>query len=76
MSEQETLTCDRAGKRCEGPVEHRLYDNGTRLKTATLCEHHFDERLRAVDRALEYMSPSRPSWFDEGYAGERWDDDY
>lgn len=37
------------------------------------CEERYH---RACERAAEYNSPCAPDWFDPGYAGERWDDDY
>lgn len=36
------------------------------------CETVYQERMA---RAREYQCANPPSWFDEGYAGERWDED-
>ncbi|MCR9292037.1 MAG: hypothetical protein NXI32_04910 [bacterium] len=44
--------------------------------TFGLCPECCDKHHRARERAAEYDSPCPPAWFDESYAGERWDDDY
>ncbi len=40
------------------------------------CPKCVDRSLRAQERAAEYNTPCAPSWFDPGYAGEHWDEDY
>jgi hypothetical protein len=60
---------------CAGPVEYRVTPDRTDGKPFARCEHHFELRLDQSERNLELMSPARPAWFDESYAGERWDED-
>lgn len=40
------------------------------------CQKCVDRYHEARERAAEYNSPAPPEWFDESYAGERWDNDY
>jgi hypothetical protein len=61
---------------CEGDVEMRMTSDRTDGKHFPRCEKHYDAREAKSAHNLELMSPARPSWFDEGYAGERWDDEY
>lgn len=58
---------------CQGAVELRTVDL---LKWWPRCEKHFEERLEKQEHINELLSNTPPAWFDEGYAGERWDDDY
>lgn len=58
---------------CSGPVEFRSMDG---YKAWPRCEKHFDERLKKQEHINELTSDTPASWFDESYAGERWDDDY
>jgi hypothetical protein len=60
---------------CAGPIELRTTPDRTDGKHFARCEHHFDVRMESVARTLELTSPARPAWFDESYAGERWDED-
>lgn len=62
---------------CEGAVEYRTPLSGTGCAFPR-CDKHWDERLDRQERInRDYPdSPVPPSWFDESYAGERWDDDY
>jgi hypothetical protein len=69
------LSCIDGPGDCAGPVEYRTTPDRTDGKAFARCEHHFDQRMTSVDRNLELMSPARPAWFDEGNAGERWDED-
>ena len=71
----EPLTCLDGPAGCAGPVEHRTTPDRKDLKSFPRCEAHFEARLATVERNLELMSPVPPAWFDEGYAGERWDED-
>lgn len=75
------LTCDHAGNPddpCDtGPVEYRMSNTRTQ-RSSPLCARHQRQRLdrmREID-ARYPDSDSPPEWFDESYAGERWDDDY
>jgi hypothetical protein len=70
------LSCvDRGGAEpCAGEVEYRTTPDRADGKPFPRCEHHFDLRMRSVERNLELQSPVRPAWFDESYAGERWDE--
>jgi hypothetical protein len=74
------LTCEQAicidgPADCAGPIELRTTPDRTDGKHFARCEHHFDVRMESVARTLELTSPARPAWFDESYAGERWDED-
>jgi hypothetical protein len=60
---------------CRGKVEYRLSPDRSDFKSFPRCEAHFDERLASAERTLELMSDTRPAWFDESYAGERWEED-
>lgn len=40
------------------------------------CPVCAEKKLAAMERAREYESDVAPEWFDPGFAGERWDDDY
>jgi hypothetical protein len=60
---------------CEGTVEMRMVNPST-WRHRELCEKHQREHLKVYEHAQELMSPTPAPWFDESYAGERWDDDY
>lgn len=72
----DTLRCLEAGGKtpCVGPVEYRMLPDNPR--SFPRCEAHFAKRLERSERNLELMSPTPAPWFDESYAGERWDEDY
>lgn len=40
------------------------------------CPACVEQLHAAQERAAEYDTPCAPEWFDPGYAGERWEDDY
>lgn len=40
------------------------------------CPKCVDRMHAARERSRELTSDVAPDWFDPGYAGERWDDDY
>jgi hypothetical protein len=71
----EPLECIDGPQDCQGAVEWRTTPDRTDGKSFMRCEGHFDKRMQSVERTLELTSRSRPSWFDESYAGERWDED-
>lgn len=62
---------------CAGPVEFHSIDPG-RTRAHPRCEKHWGQRLDRRENSIEVYENSdvRPAWFDESYAGERWDDDY
>lgn len=79
--EPEHLECADAGNPddpCDtGPVEYRMSNTRTQ-RSSPLCARHQRQRLdrmREID-ARYPDSDSPPEWFDESYAGERWNDDY
>lgn len=76
----EELTCLNRGPECAGPVEYRpTPPYGERALPR--CEHHDEARWASYndENSIERYAASspgvRPSWFDEGYAGEHWDED-
>lgn len=70
----DTLRCLERGDDCAGPVEYRMLPDNPR--SFPRCEVHFEQRLERSQRNLELMSPTPAPWFDESYAGERWNEDY
>jgi hypothetical protein len=60
---------------CRGPVEYHSIDPG-RTAAFPRCEKHWGDRLKSRENSIERYENSdvAPSWFDESYAGERWDD--
>jgi len=60
---------------CHGKVERRAVPGGSAVPR---CVKHFSDRLDSYENSIERYANSdvAPSWFDPGYAGERWDDDY
>jgi hypothetical protein len=71
----EPLRCLEHGEDCKGPVEMRVTPDRTDGRAFARCEAHFEARLASAERNSELLSPSRPAWFDESYAGERWEED-
>lgn len=71
----EPLECLERNEHCAGPVEMRTTPDRTDGRAFPRCEAHFAARLADVERNLELLSPCRPAWFDESYAGERWEED-
>lgn len=70
------LRCLDAGRSdCSGPVEYRHTPDRPDSRAFPRCEAHFEARLEQAQRNRELLSSSPPSWFDESYAGERWDED-
>lgn len=61
---------------CAGAVEYRTTPDRRDGRAFPRCAAHFEQRMESVQRNLELMSPARPAWFDESYAGERWEEDY
>lgn len=61
---------------CRGKVEYRM--SGRSMQGWPRCEKHGIERLDREEEINERYpdSDSPPSWFDESFAGERWNDDY
>jgi hypothetical protein len=62
---------------CSGEVEYRMPLSGTG-RSFTRCDYHWDKRLDEQERITRVYpdSPVAPDWFDEAYAGERWNEDY
>lgn len=61
---------------CDGRVEFRTTPDRSDGRAFARCEAHFELRLAEAEHTMELLSPCPPAWFDEGYAGERWDEDY
>lgn len=70
------LSCLDGPDGCAGPVEMRTTPDRRDGAGFPRCEAHFEKRLASSERNLELMSDVPPAWFDESYAGERWDEDY
>lgn len=76
------LACldDHGRGECRGTVEMRMTSDRafTDMKSFPRCEFHFAKREKSAQKTLSdgYLGDTVPSWFDETYAGERWDDDY
>jgi hypothetical protein len=68
------LECLDGPEGCEGEVELRWSPDNL-AKPWPRCDAHFARRLEQAEHNLELMSPAPPDWFDESYAGERWDED-
>lgn len=62
------------GRDCAGPVDMWWSGGG---HSWPRCTYHGEERLRQYETSMERYADSAcaPSWFDPGYAGERWDDE-
>ena len=56
-------------------VQYRTTPDRTDGKSFLRCTPCFEKRLETVKSTLELMSPTPAPWFDESYAGERWDED-
>jgi len=69
-------TCLDGPEGCEGRVEYRSTPDRSDMRTFPRCEAHFELRLAQAEHTMELLSPNPPAWFDESYAGERWDEDY
>jgi hypothetical protein len=69
------LSCIDGPAGCAGPVEWRTTPDRSDGKHFRRCEAHFEARLATAEDNLELTSPIPPPWFDEGFAGERWDED-
>jgi hypothetical protein len=67
------IECMNGPEGCQGAVEMRTGDG---LRFWPRCLRHFEEYLDSMARARVIESSVAPAWFDEGNAGERWDDDY
>jgi hypothetical protein len=79
IGEAKLRQCFRAhegGRGCFGPVEWRTYESGRAYKNVAACLFHFELLLEVTEHSIELASDTPPEWFDETYAGERWDDDY
>lgn len=75
----EVLECLEDGRPddpCKGPVGYHFV--GDSLQGWPRCDHHADKRQQRYDEGIEResRSPIPPDWFDESFAGERWEDDY
>lgn len=66
---------------CDGEVSYYFALSGSG-STYPRCEAHYAEYVERVQPQMDDIrsrypdSSQPPSWFDESYAGERWDDDY
>jgi hypothetical protein len=69
------LTCLDGPTGCSGPVEFRLTPDRDDFKAFPRCEAHFNLRLIQASRTLDLLSPAPAAWFDQSYAGERWNED-
>jgi hypothetical protein len=56
-------------------VEYRTTPDRSDGKSFPRCEPCFERRLAHSPHISEMTSPARPSWYDEGAIGERWDED-
>lgn len=61
--------------RTEEGVEFRTTSDRMDGKAFPRCEPCFEKREAKSAHNLELMSPTPAPWFDESYAGERWDED-
>jgi hypothetical protein len=66
---------------CEGEIEYYYALSGSG-SAYPRCEKGYAEYVMRVQPQMDDIrsrypdSSTPPSWFDESYAGERWDDDY
>ena len=67
--------CLNHDENCVGKVEFHLNPDRDDFKAFPRCEYHQALRLEAANESREYRSDVPPPWFDEGYAGERWEED-
>ena len=70
---QPTPECLEAGDDCAGEVAFHSY--GARLIAFPRCAKHHADRLAKQPHIDELTSPIRAAWFDEGMAGESWDEE-
>ena len=56
-------------------VEYRTTPDRSDGRAFPRCDPCFMKRLAEADRILPLLSDTPPGWFDETYAGERWDED-
>lgn len=65
---------------CEGEVSEYLALSGSGLRYWR-CEKHYGEYVERVQPEIDKVrqrypdSDVPPAWFDESYAGERWNED-
>lgn len=75
MTDRQCLDGHKGG--CSDGVElyPSLAGTGTMIPR---CEYHQDKHEEQHNDHLKVYpdSPVAPSWFDESYAGEHWDEDY
>ncbi len=73
---EQELRCLDESDECSGPVELRL--RASDWKSFPRCDFHWEQREEQRMNSMEQYADSDvvPDWFDESYAGERWDDDY
>jgi len=71
-----SIECLDGPEGCSGTVEYR-YPLTATGKAFPRCDRHWDERLTAHEAHTQRYpdSPIAPSWHDEAYAGERWDEE-
>jgi len=69
------LRCLQEGDKCKGEVEWHSAADRPDGKSFPRCEYHREVRDRASKHIMELTSPTPAPWFDESYAGERWDED-
>ena len=73
------LDSDQGG--CEGETFERPSLSGSGMRFPR-CDKHYQEYVDRVASKIEATrrrypdSATPPEWFDESYAGERWNDDY
>lgn len=69
----EASECVNYGPDCKGAVDY--FDPAGRSRGVPRCGHHVDERIDRYENSSERYAFSAvvPDWFDESYAGERWD---
>lgn len=63
--------CLEYGEHCRGPVD-MVWAGGDR--SWPRCTFHGERRLQRYEESIK-DSDLAPSWLDESYAGERWDDE-
>lgn len=69
----ECLNSGDSRDKCEGLVEYRMALSATG-RSFPRCAKHWEEALKRWEADSELRSDVAPSWVDESYAGERWDD--
>lgn len=77
---QMTDRCLDGPEGCEGEVYEHLTLSGSGMRFPR-CEAHYGAYVQRVQPQIDAVrqrypdSDTPPSWFDETYAGERWNDD-